>query len=666
MADVARTVEDEGEFEETPEGSAKRFREEFKAAREAWADWHTAAKRADAKYLDDEKGTASAGQKLNLYASGVDLKDAVLDATSPKVDVVRRDNDQDDDVARVAATVLGRVLNFDMEREDEGFPEAISLAKTDWLIAGLGVYWNRLERKTEAVEAQEARVEDGQEIAPPVPATTRTISEDIISEYVFWEDFLVSPCRVFSQARWAAKKSLLSKKTLVKKFGAEDVSLSIGSDPKDPTVPKTPWARAEVWEIHDKENGAVYWYVDNHLRVLVPLELKEMARKDGGIPDPLGLSTFWPFPEPLIDGNTNSKYVPRPAYTRSQDLYTAIDDETSRIGLLRDAVKAAGVYDPTVGEFQDLLKPDAENKMVPAKNYKALADKGGIAACIAWLPLDAIVAALQELRSLRSEDIQLLFQVDGTSDIQRGEATEAGATATEQAIKAKYGSIRGGRAQKRFAMFASDGQRIRAELICKHFDPATIALRANVQGLPPNDQQLVPQAIQLLKTDGSRFRVSVKGESVSLTDFAANKQEALDVLGMIGEFVQVLGPMMQTAGAMAVPYLLQLLQVFISRVKGGDAAEPIIDELVNEAKQMVAQAQAAGPRPDPRMQAEQAKVQTAQVKAGAEQFRAKADVMQTALEMHQSAQEHSQSMQALENEVRADAMKTLVNQPEAT
>jgi hypothetical protein len=257
--------------------------------------------------------------------------------------------------------------------------------------------------------------------------------------------------------------------------------------------------------------------------------------------------------------------------------------------------------------------------------------------------------------------------VDGTSDIQRGEATEGGATATEQAIKAKYGSIRGGKSQKRFAAFASDGQRIRAELICKHFDPATIAQRANVQGLPPTDQQLVPQAIQLLKTDGSRFRVSVKGESVSLTDFAANKQEALDVLGMIGEFVQVLGPLMQGAGAMAVPYLLQLLQVFISRVKGGDAAEPIIDELVTQAKQMVAQAQASGPRPDPRMQAEQAKVQTAQVKAGAEQLKAKAGVVQTALEMHQSAQEHSQSMQALENEVRADAMKTLVNgtQPEA-
>jgi hypothetical protein len=62
-----------------------------------------------------------------------------------------------------------------------------------------------------------------------------------------------------------------------------------------------------------------------------------------------------------------------------------------------------------------------------------------------------------------------MFQVDGTSDIMRGQATEGGATATEQAIKAKYGSIRGGKAQKRFARFCSEAQSIRGEIICKHF-----------------------------------------------------------------------------------------------------------------------------------------------------------------------------------------------------
>lgn len=650
---------DPDDYGPTPEGSARRWSAEFKAAREALHGWHLSAEKCDKRYRDDGERD---DQSLNLYAAGVDLKEAVLDASSPSVDVVRRDNDQDDDVARVAAEILKRVLNGDLEREDEGFPKALSLAKQDWLIPGFGTFWLRLERDEEEDGGQEARLdEEGAELAPAVPSTEQPVNEDVKSDYLFWKDALWSPCRVFMQCRWAARSALLSKKSVTAKFGDEDVPLEVGSDPKDKTIPKTPWARARVWEIWDKENGCVWWYVDGYRKVLVPKDLAELANEDGSIPDPLGISTFWPFPEPLIEGATNSKLVPRPSFSRVQDLYASIDDGTTRIGLLRNAVDASCVYDQTVGELGDILNSKGENKAVPAKNYKALAEKGGIAASVMWKPLEAIVAALQQLRDLRKEDIDLLYQVDGTSDIMRGQADEGGTTATEQAIKAKYGSIRGNRSQKRFAAFASDGQRIRGEIICKHFSPETIALRANVTGLPQADQQLVPAAIQLLKSDGGRFKISVKSESVSLTDFAANKQEALDVIGMIGSFLQAVAPLAQSVPQLG-PQFLQLLTAFVSRVKGGDAAEPILDEMVKQVQMMAQQAQAAAMQPkppDPRMVAEQTKLQTTQVKAGAEQFRAKADVVQTQMEMAQAAAEHQQGMQRLEAETRADALRTI-------
>ena len=651
----------------TPEGSAKRWLAEFTAAREETRDWHKAAEECDRVYRDEMKRD---GDRLALYAAGIDLKQAVLDASSPKVDVVRRDNDQDDDVARVAANILKRILNGDLEREDEGFPEALSLAKQDWLIPGLGCLWLRLDRKTEKVKAQPAKLdEEGSELAPEVPETTRVVDEDVPSDYIFWKDQLWSPCRVFSECRWWAKRAMLSKKSFEKRFGDDQVPLAIGADPKDNTIPRTPWARVEVWEIWDKESACIWFYVDGHDRVLVPVDLEGEANENGSIPDPLGLSTFWPFPEPLMEGNTNSRLMPRPSYSRVQDQYKAINDLTSRIGLLRDAIDASCVYDKTVGELGEILNSKGENKAVPAQNYKALAEKGGIAASVMWKPLEPIVIAMKELRDLRREEIELAYQVDGTSDIMRGQSSGGEVTATEQAIKAKYGSIRGGRSQKRFAAFASDAQRIKAEIICKHFAPETIALRANVSGLPPPDQQLMVQAVDLLKSDGSRFRVSVKSESVSLTDFAANKQEALDVVGMIGGFMQATGPLAQGMPKLG-PMLLQLLTVFISRVKGGDVAEPILDEMVKQVQaaaqqqaQAAAQAAQTPKPPDPRMMAEQAKLQATQVKSGAEQFRAKADVVQTQMEMQQAAAEHGQSMQALEAEQRADAMRTLLQQP---
>ena len=83
---------------------------------------------------------------------------------------------------------------------------------------------------------------------------------------------------------------------------------------------------------------------------------------------------------------------------------------------------------------------------------------------------------MSETRFL-AELMNLLFQVTGMSDIMRGQST-AGATATEQALKAKFASTRVQEFQNEFARFASDTQRIKAEIISKHFDPQTIAERS--------------------------------------------------------------------------------------------------------------------------------------------------------------------------------------------
>lgn len=649
MADQAE------DFDATPEGAAKRWIQEFKAAREALEKWHTTAKECETRYRDEEDRD---GQALNLYASGIDLKEATLYGNTPTVDVSRRYNDQNDDVARVASELWERLLNGDLERDEEMFPKAIGMALKDWLIPGFGLIWERLERETEKVDAKPAILgPDGTEQAAAVPETTRIVSEDVATDYVYWKDVLYSPARVFSDLRWAARKALMSEKSFKAKFGDEKVPYAVGADPKDATIPKTPWARAEVWEIWDKEGECVWWWVENHTRVLTPIGLK--GNDDGSVPDPLGLTNFWPFPEPIIDGADNSQFVPRPSYARAQDIYRSVDDKTTRISLLSEAVDASCVYDKTVGELGELLNSKGENKALPAANYKALAEKGGIAACVSWKPLKEIVEAMTVLRDLRREDIDLLFQVDGTSDIMRGQATEGGATATEQAIKAKYGSIRGGKAQKRFAQFCSDAQRIRAEIIAKHFDPQTIAVRANVQGLPQNDQALAEQAIQLIKSDFARFRIVVKAESVSLTDYAANKQESMDVVGMIGQFMMAVQPLAQAAPQLG-PSLLQLLQVFLSRVKGGDAAEPIIDAMVKQVEvmaQQAAQQAQMGPPPDP-------KAETEKIKAGAEQFRAQADIAKTKLGMVADQQKHEQTMQGLEAEVRADAMKAAMGPKE--
>ena len=80
----------------------------------------------------------------------------------------------------------------------------------------------------------------------------------------------------------------------------------------------------------------------------------------------------------------------------------------------------------------------------------------------------------------------------------RGQAT-SGATATEQALKAKFASTRVQEFQNEFARFASDAQKIRAEIISKHFDPQTIMERSNVRYMTGVNPQAAMEAIQMIK-----------------------------------------------------------------------------------------------------------------------------------------------------------------------
>lgn len=656
------------EYEDTPEGWAERWQAEIDAADSSLEKWHKSAEKCLDAYLDEK---TREGMRLNLYASSVNTREAMLYGKTPTVDVARRFNDSGDDDGRVAGEILQRHLNGDIERPEDGFQRALRSVLNDWLRVGFGNLRWRYVREAEKVDAVPAKTEpltgeDGQPVmgedgqpqtrvvADAVPEGERVTREDVEPDYSHWKDNLWSPSRTFAEVRWWGFPALLSEETCKKDFG-EKLPMEVAAGADDDKAPATPWARSKVWEIWDKEHECVWFWCKGVRHVLKKKGLKH--DKNGSLPDPLKLTGFWPFPEPLFSNLTTTKLIPRPDYAIAQDIYQAINDKTERIGILSDALKASGVYDKTVGELQDILK-GKDNKLLPAQNYAALSEKGGIANCVAWLPLEAIVAAMDKLRESRTEDIGLLFQVTGDSDIMRGQAMAPGTTATEQAIKAKFASVRMQRAQDEFARFASDAQRIRGEIICRQFDPQTILERANVQGMDKDDQARAPNALQILKSKAAAWRIVVKPDSISLTDYAANRQEAAERVAFIGGYMQAITPMiMQAPGA--TPFLLEILQSELSNMKGGDRIEAILDRAITAAEQAVAQMEqqraqmaAQPPPPDP-------KLQTAQVKAGAEQFKAQAGIAQTGMDMQKSKTEHLMDMQKLEMEQRREAIKAM-------
>jgi hypothetical protein len=260
---------------------------------------------------------------------------------------------------------------------------------------------------------------------------------------------------------------------------------------------------------------------------------------------------------------------------------------------------------------------------------------------IDWMPLDQIIQALMGLRDYRRELVEAHDQITGKSDLMRGQATQTSETATSARIRGRYGSVRLNKLMDEFARLAADTQRIRAELICKFFDEETILKRANAEAMA-EDPEIVRQAIALLKTPGEfpGYRIEVKAESIAFTDFDQQKAEAMEVLAALSQYLSVAMPLMQTMPS-AGPFLLELLQASLARLKGGAVFEGILDKAIQSAQQAAMQPKQAAP--DPKMMAQHLKGQQDMAKIQAE---LQADLTRRQVEVQAKAQEEQDQMRS--------------------
>lgn len=644
------TAEAEEEVDyNSPSGRARYWQAEFKAAREYLEKWREGGDKIIKRFLDtreDEAFSLQGRTRWNLFTSNTQLLMAMLYGALPRVAVSRRFADANDDVGRVAGETMERLLNTDIEREDDNFSTALGDALNDWLLPGGGFIRLRYvaEFETRQVEAQLG--ENGEVLAEAYEEEAKT-REDVETDYVHWRDVLWSPARVWRDVRWIAFKTEMSRRQLVERFG-EKIGKAVPLNSKMSTRKEgdekklLPWGRADVWEVWDKENGRrVCWYVEG---MSYTLDEKE---------DTLGLEGFWPCPKPLMANLTTTRLIPRADYAVAQDLYEEIDSVSTRITLLERAIRVVGLYDKRSGELQNLLQNTNQNEMVPVDKWAAFAEKGGIKGSIEWLPLQEVVGALMTLRDYRRELIDALNQIIGLSDIMRGQATTPGVTATEQGIKARFGSVRVQRYQDEFARFATDAQKLRAEIISKHFSPETILERANCEFTA--DAALAPQAVELIKSKFAQYRIEVKSEALSMTDFAQLKSERMEYLTGLSAFMQAAAPMM--ADMSQRPYVLKVLQWTMSGLKGSAQIEGILDQAIAAAEQAAQQAAMNPPQqqPDPKMLTQQLKGQQDLAKVQAE---LQADLIRTQAEAQADAQREQN--QAVWN-TREAAQKAMIS-----
>ena len=604
MAEAAASISSRKDFKETPSGQHRYWTDELNASARMLRTFH----KQGTKVVDKFLGGKGDGFKLNLFHSNTITLKSMLYGNVPKVRANRTNADPNDDVGRIAAIILERMLTNDIQDNGKEYDTVLRAALEDRLLPGMGVAKVRYE--VDIVENNGVKT-IGEEAAP--------------AEYVHWRDIRWGWARTFAKIPWVAFRTYLRKEEVEKRWGKEvankvEYRNQQTTEKEDDTLmddDKGPWQVAEIWEIWDKTRREICWYEKGIGKIL---EKKS---------DFLSVSSFYPCPPFFLANCTTSLYIPKSDYFLAQDLYNEIDQLQTRISVITEAVKVVGVYDASAEEVARMFDEGIDNDLIPVEKWALLSEKGGLQGVIDWFPVKDVVETLVRLREVRDETIGLLQQVTGMSDIMRGELGGQYEGVGQSQLKAKFGSVRIQAMQDEFANFASDLCQLKAEVMCRHFEPEKIAKMANVATLAEEDRQYIMPAIQLLKRpQEARIRVEVKSESIAMVDFAQLKQERTEYLTALATFMQSANPMIE-ADPSTKPYLLKLLQWGLAGFKGSKDIEGVLDTAIDAS---IEQEKNAGDKPDPDQQKAQNAMQLEQLKHSntMEQIQAKASAdMQT-------------------------------------
>ena len=565
-----------------------------------FAKWEGRVEKILKRYRDDRTTTTAQSHYNILWANVQTLKAATF-SRMPKPDVSRRFKDNDP-VARVAAMLLERALEFEVTHTED-FQHSLTACVYDRFLGGRGTVWIRYEP---VIESEQFQVSEDDE-------ATESESEYLDIEqapvdYVHWRDFGHSYGRTWPDVNCVWRRVYMNREALKERFSEEQFGdlwkkIPLDASPDEPRTKMTEGTvkQALIYEVWDREKKCVYWISKSMGKIL--------DKRD----DPLQLEEFFPCPEPIYSTLTNESLVPVPDFTLYQDQANELDTLADRIKGLVDAMKVRGFYDAANADLGRLFTEGDNNTLIPVKNYAALAEKGGMRGSVEFVDLTPIANALNMAYQAMGQVKQQIYDITGISDIIRG-ASVASETATAQQIKGQYATLRLKTYQDEVARFSSQILRIKAQIICQHFQPETIYKIGGGALLSETDQAMIPQAMELLKDNPMRtFRVEVATDSMLYADEAQEKADRVEFLQAASSFLERGAKVAQQAPDL-VPILMDMLKFGVTGFRVGRTLEGEFDSFADAQKEKQKQLQANPPPPQPnpdviKAQAEQQKMQ---------------------------------------------------------
>lgn len=521
--------------------------------------WWNAAENIISRYLDDRTEMNDGGEcrRFNIFWANVQIMMAALYATPPSPTVRRQNSDPKDDIGRVAALILERASQTELTRDGESMHTALRNGVEDRLVPGLGQVWLRYDAVFD---------NDG----------VTLLKETAPCDYVHYRDFLWSPSRTWDEVWWVGRRCWMKKKAFIKAYGEEaykevrDNFEDTVASVRDKGLPEGfKKGRVEVFELWCEDTNKVY-FVNRHARAI----LKEVE-------DPLQLDGFYPCPRPLLATVSTRSLIPRADYTMVRDQYDELDNLNDRISTLVKALRVVGMYDKSNTELKNLLS-GPEFSMVPVDNWDAFSENGGISKIVDWFPVDVIADVLVKLVEQRQLLVAQIYELTSISDIMRG-ASSPRETAKAQTLKAQYSSVRLQLVQQAVMKWVSQAIAIRAEIMCKHFQPSTLKQVSQIEFT--ESAPMADEAIALLKDFRSaEYRIDIGEETLSLADYNAERELRTEYLTAVGQFISQAGMILEQRPD-AMPFLLKMVSWVTASFRGSADMETVLDQAITAASQ---------------------------------------------------------------------------------
>jgi hypothetical protein len=620
-------------------------------------EWEGRADKIVKRYRDESRSRNNPTAKFNILWSNVQTITPAVFARLPRPDVSRRFRDNDP-VGRVASMMLERALEYEIEHYGD-YSSAMKQCVQDRLLGGRGTAWVRYEPHIVGQMGGEANgaPEDGFQVTEDTDEAEteggiyREDQERIEYEcapvdYVYWRDFGMTVARTWEEVTAVWRKVYMERPALVERFG-EELGGKIPLDTKPDTSKNFNEKMGEgsrealIYEIWDKTSGQVIWLSKSMGKILDTRD------------DPLQLENFWPCPKPMFSTLTTDSLIPVPDFVLYQDQARQLDTLADRIDGFIQALRVRGVYDASEPSLARLFTEGENNALLPVKNYAAFSEKGGMAGAINLVDIAPIAQALNMSYQAMDQVKGQIYEIMGIADIQRGQ-TDPNETLGAQIIKSNNASGRLKTMQHEVVNFATALLQIKAQIICQHFTEDTIVKISGAMQLSPQDQQLIPQALMLLKDEPAKnFRIEVTTDSMIYQDEQQEKQDRVEFLTAVSQFIQTALPVAQGVPELT-PLLMEMLKFGVTAFKAGKGLEGLIDETADQFREQAEQSKGQPKPPTPEQIKQQGEMQKLQMQSQLKQqeMQAQMELEQQKMQMQVEMERAKQEYQSQETQLR--------------